>query len=176
MRAPHIACTPNNSGGTYGLPLWGSRFGLMRAGLSGLGAVGGQARNRPAHPWAQLSALRPRLSVLILLFGVLVLAGDFNSTLNQGPMRELTSEGCTDVGRAAGTGASSTWPSFPPDFLGITIAHVLVAGDEVRVADYRTVGISGTDHSGLITEVCLRRLNCSARRGARPSTRDRARH
>ncbi|MGJ7907581.1 endonuclease/exonuclease/phosphatase family protein [Actinopolyspora sp. H202] len=88
-----------------------------------------------------------------------VLAGDFNSTLNQGPMRELTSSGCTDVGRTAGTGLSTTWPSSLPEFLGITIDHVLVGGSEVSAVDYRTVDISGTDHRGLITEVALPRLN-----------------
>ncbi|WP_157062774.1 endonuclease/exonuclease/phosphatase family protein [Actinopolyspora mortivallis] len=88
-----------------------------------------------------------------------VLAGDFNSTLNQGPIRQLTSGGCTDVGRTAGTGLSTTWPSFLPEFLGITIDHVLVGGSEVSAADYRTVDISGTDHRGLITEVELPRLN-----------------
>ncbi len=88
-----------------------------------------------------------------------VLAGDFNSTLNQGPMRRLTSGGCTDVGRTAGTGLSTTWPSSLPEFLGITIDHVLVGGSEVAAADYRTVDISGTDHRGLITEVELSRLN-----------------
>ncbi|GAB3556199.1 endonuclease/exonuclease/phosphatase (EEP) superfamily protein YafD [Actinopolyspora lacussalsi] len=88
-----------------------------------------------------------------------VLAGDFNSTLNQGPMRRLTSNGCTDVGRTAGTGSSTTWPSSLPEFLGITIDHVLVGGSEVGTADYRTVDISGTDHRGLITEVALPRLN-----------------
>ncbi|SDP18920.1 Endonuclease/Exonuclease/phosphatase family protein [Actinopolyspora xinjiangensis] len=84
-----------------------------------------------------------------------MLAGDFNSTLNQGPMRRLTSNGCTDVGRTAGTGLSTTWPSSLPEFLGITIDHVLVGGSEVGAADYRTVDISGTDHRGLITEVEL---------------------
>ncbi len=71
--------------------------------------------------------------------GPVIVAGDFNSTLDHSVFRSATT-GCTDAAERAGEGLVGTWPSRSPRWLGTQIDHVLVRGGitpETRVGARR---------------------------------------
>jgi len=73
-----------------------------------------------------------------------ILAGDFNSTLDNAVMRDLLGAGYVDAADAAGSGLAPTWPqdlSRPP----VTIDHVL-ADERSEVLEYGTHDLAGSDH------------------------------
>ncbi|MGV9211684.1 endonuclease/exonuclease/phosphatase family protein [Micromonospora sp. RB23] len=81
--------------------------------------------------------------------GLRILAGDFNSTLDHGPLRALLRTGYVDAADATGTGLTGTWGPYDGDLIPpVTIDHVLVdrriAVDKVQVpplpkSDHRPV-------------------------------------
>lgn len=84
----------------------------------------------------------------------LVLAGDFNATLDHDNLRDLIDTGYVDAGDASGRGLVSTWPSrlkWPPP---VTIDHVL-AERGIAVTDYDVEKISGSDHRAVYAELTL---------------------
>ncbi|MCU1677088.1 MAG: endonuclease, partial [Frankiales bacterium] len=108
-------------------------------------------------PWTdggwrgQLAAMPNLFSVIS---GPLVVAGDFNATLDHAPFRSaLEGAGLTDAARAAGAGWLPTFPAdrpFPPV---IAIDHVLVRDASAVLATTTTV--TGTDHRALVATLTL---------------------
>jgi endonuclease/exonuclease/phosphatase (EEP) superfamily protein YafD len=80
-----------------------------------------------------------------------VLAGDFNATLDHRGLRSL---GCTDVAAAAGRGLTGTWPTSLPAWLGVQIDHVLTGGG-VTPAGARVLDLPGSDHRAVLARVTL---------------------
>ena len=94
--------------------------------------------------------------------GPLVMAGDFNATLDHGPMRTLLGLGLADAARQANAGWQPTWPSGPhhgrsvPYRLGgVAIDHVLVSKDFSTIST-STHHVDGSDHRALIARLALR--------------------
>lgn len=85
--------------------------------------------------------------------GPLVLAGDFNSTLDQSPLRDVLAQGCGDAAEATGQGLRGTWPARRPSPLRIVIDHVLLTPAAGTVATYDVVAVPGTDHRGLVVTI-----------------------
>ncbi|MDR6417434.1 endonuclease/exonuclease/phosphatase family protein [Pseudarthrobacter sulfonivorans] len=141
----------------------GSSFYQSRAVVSVPGVAGGihltavhVASPRPGHipNWRQelqqLGDLRrdlPGSSPAILL-------GDFNASHDHREFRELVATGLTDAAQASGKGLAPTWPAglrVPPF---VALDHVLVTPD-IRVLDFATVAVAGTDHAGVVAELVL---------------------
>lgn len=94
--------------------------------------------------------------------GPVVLAGDFNATVDHKPMRELKGRGFADAADLANSGWQPTWPSAGEmSLLGfsvpstLAIDHVLVTR-EFRVTDTASVTIQGTDRRALLATLVLR--------------------
>ncbi|BBZ25986.1 hypothetical protein MMAD_02810 [Mycolicibacterium madagascariense] len=85
--------------------------------------------------------------------GAVIVAGDFNSTLDMRPFRDGLA-GYADAVRQAGAGYPATFPNHrrwtPPLFV---IDHVLTLRCTATRA--RTAGIAGSDHRALLTEIQL---------------------
>ncbi|MGC4876582.1 endonuclease/exonuclease/phosphatase family protein [Micromonospora sp. DT43] len=87
--------------------------------------------------------------------GLRILAGDFNSTLDHGPLRALLRTGYVDAADATGTGLTGTWGPYDGDLIPpVTIDHVLVdrriAADDVAVFD-----LPGSDHRSVLATLRL---------------------
>jgi endonuclease/exonuclease/phosphatase (EEP) superfamily protein YafD len=86
----------------------------------------------------------------------LVMAGDFNSTLDE--MRSLSTEsgadfgGCIDAGNAAHAAAIGSWPTALPALLGAQIDHVLYTPSWKVVASevIGTEDTAGSDHRPIV--------------------------
>lgn len=84
----------------------------------------------------------------------LVLAGDFNATLDHAGLRRLIGSGYRDAGAATGRGLSFSWPSrigWPPP---VAIDHVLAQAG-IGFSDYDVEAVTGTDHRAVFTELVL---------------------
>ncbi|APU12414.1 MULTISPECIES: endonuclease/exonuclease/phosphatase family protein [Actinoalloteichus] len=81
-----------------------------------------------------------------------VLAGDFNATLDHGPLRRLLGTGYQDAADQTGDGLRPTWPA-PGTVLGppLTIDHVLV-DRRCAVEDFGVFDVSGSDHRAVLAE------------------------
>lgn len=88
--------------------------------------------------------------------GPLILAGDFNSTLDQSPMRGVLAAGCDDAGEIAGRGLTGTWPARAARPLRVPIDHVLLTPAAGGVTGYEPLDVDGTDHRGLLVTVRTR--------------------
>jgi endonuclease/exonuclease/phosphatase (EEP) superfamily protein YafD len=85
--------------------------------------------------------------------GAVVVGGDFNSTIDMKPFRQLLTNGYRDAAEQAGSGRDFTYPAnrrFPP-VLGID--HVLTRNATAQST--RTIEIPDTDHRALLTVVML---------------------
>ncbi|MEV4820765.1 endonuclease/exonuclease/phosphatase family protein [Micromonospora sp. NPDC049274] len=87
--------------------------------------------------------------------GLRILAGDFNSTLDHGPLRALLRTGYVDAADATGTGLTGTWGPYDGDLIPpVTIDHVLIdrriAADDVAVFD-----LPGSDHRPVLATLRL---------------------
>ncbi len=89
--------------------------------------------------------------------GPMILAGDFNSTLDHPPLRSLLDAGCADAAATVGAGLHGTWPSVLPAFLSAPIDHVLLAGGAGPVTAFDVIMVSGPDHRGLLATIALAR-------------------
>ncbi|AGB26663.1 hypothetical protein Mycsm_06523 (plasmid) [Mycobacterium sp. JS623] len=86
--------------------------------------------------------------------GAVVVVGDFNSTLDMRPFRELLGEGYTDAGQSTGAPYLPTFPADAapvPPFLGID--HALLRNCTATAV--RTIPQLGSDHRALIVDVDL---------------------
>ena len=87
--------------------------------------------------------------------GALVMAGDFNATLDHAPMAALVSSGMRDAFSEVGNGIGATWPQtsgpMPPL---MRLDHVLVS-DRVVVMSAEVQANPGSDHRRLSVELAL---------------------
>ena len=82
----------------------------------------------------------------------LIIAGDFNATLDHAPMKDLG--GCADAALEAGIGGVSTWPtSSHTTLLGSPIDHVLADSATWRTRSASVLTLSGSDHRALVVEL-----------------------
>jgi endonuclease/exonuclease/phosphatase (EEP) superfamily protein YafD len=83
--------------------------------------------------------------------GAVIVAGDFNSTTDMRPFRDLLGDGYRDAAEQAGAGMTRSYPSrrWAPPLLGID--HILVYNCDATAA--RTVSIPGSDHRGLVATI-----------------------
>jgi endonuclease/exonuclease/phosphatase (EEP) superfamily protein YafD len=94
--------------------------------------------------------------------GPVVLAGDFNATLDHGPMRRLLGLGLSDAGRQANSGWQPTWPgstdasgALPFGVGAIALDHVLISPDFSAVST-STFRVPGSDHRALVARLAVR--------------------
>ena len=83
--------------------------------------------------------------------GAVIVAGDFNATMDMQPFRQLLDEGYRDAGEQVGAGLTRTYPSKQWRKPMIGIDHVLVYNCTATAA--ATVDLPGSDHRGLATTV-----------------------
>jgi endonuclease/exonuclease/phosphatase (EEP) superfamily protein YafD len=86
--------------------------------------------------------------------GAAIIAGDFNSTLDMRPFRDLLHNGYRDAADQAGAGFAPTFPTSWPIPLFV-IDHVLTL--RCDALSVRTVRVRGSDHRALTTVVNLSR-------------------
>jgi endonuclease/exonuclease/phosphatase (EEP) superfamily protein YafD len=101
-------------------------------------------------------------TTLALKKGPLVMAGDFNATLDHRPMRMLLDLGLSDAARQSNAGWQPTWPGDPdveralPFGLGaVAIDHVLVS-KQFSAISTSTERIDRTDHRALLARLAFR--------------------
>lgn len=85
-----------------------------------------------------------------------VLMGDFNSTYDHAPFREMLGGSLFDAARQAGEGLTLTWPTdrtLLPAFCGID--HVVVSGG-IGTSNLETREIEGSDHAALLCTLHVR--------------------
>ncbi|TPG34250.1 endonuclease/exonuclease/phosphatase family protein [Mycolicibacterium hodleri] len=85
--------------------------------------------------------------------GAVLIGGDFNSTIDMLPFRQLLANGYQDAARQAGSGRNFTYPAnkrYPP-VLGID--HVLTRN--ATAVSTETVEVKGTDHRALLTTIMV---------------------
>jgi endonuclease/exonuclease/phosphatase (EEP) superfamily protein YafD len=96
------------------------------------------------------------------LHGAVLLAGDFNATLDLRPMRRLLGSGFSDAGRQANAGWQPTWPgdgdavgSLPFGLGLMTLDHVLTDRDYSAIST-STYEVPYSDHRALVARLALR--------------------
>jgi endonuclease/exonuclease/phosphatase (EEP) superfamily protein YafD len=86
---------------------------------------------------------------------VRILAGDFNATLDHGPLRSLLASGYVDAADRAGKGLVGTWGPYDGDRIPpVTIDHVLV-DRRVGVRAVSVHAVAGSDHRAVVAELSL---------------------
>jgi endonuclease/exonuclease/phosphatase (EEP) superfamily protein YafD len=113
---------------------------------------------RPGQGSAQgwVSALERAVTTCRQTPGVVV-AGDFNATLDHGPMRRLGR--CGDAAAAGGlmgAGAFGTWHAAIPALLGAPIDHVLVDEERWEVSEVGVAEIGASDHRAVLARLVPR--------------------
>ena len=84
-----------------------------------------------------------------------VLAGDFNATLDHRPLRDLLGHRLRDAFSVAGRGLGATWPSWRrPLFPVMRLDHVLV-GPGITIHRVATRESAGSDHHRVEVELAL---------------------
>ena len=90
--------------------------------------------------------------------GSVVMAGDFNSTLDH--WWSFRADGgdlgvCRDAASEVGAGAVGTWPTWAPPWLGAQIDHVVATPDWEPVAARVLTGLdeAGTDHRPVVVQL-----------------------
>jgi endonuclease/exonuclease/phosphatase family metal-dependent hydrolase len=86
-----------------------------------------------------------------------ILLGDFNSTLDHAPLRQLIATGYRDAGVATGQGLVPTWPyAEHPGIPKVAIDHVLVDRRiGVRAMSVHRIPLS--DHRAIVAELIVPR-------------------
>jgi endonuclease/exonuclease/phosphatase (EEP) superfamily protein YafD len=117
-----------------------------------------------AQPLTSIDRWRRDHAVLVeaaaAVTGPLVMAGDFNATLDHAPMRALLGTGLHDAAREANAGWQPTWPTRTPGghCLGnglITIDHVLLSKGLAAIT-VQAEQIDDTDHRALVARLAWR--------------------
>ncbi|GAT65627.1 endonuclease [Planomonospora sphaerica] len=84
-----------------------------------------------------------------------VLAGDFNATLDHGPVRDLLDSGYRDAADATGQGLTPTWPQRGWEPVpGVALDHVL-ADARMAVDAFSVHSLPGTDHRPVFADLRL---------------------
>ncbi|MFC4021379.1 endonuclease/exonuclease/phosphatase family protein [Micromonospora sp. GCM10011542] len=87
--------------------------------------------------------------------GLRILAGDFNATLDHGPLRALVRTGYVDAADATGRGLVGTWGPYDGDLIPpVTIDHVLV-DRRIAVRELTVHGLPRTDHRPVLATLRL---------------------
>lgn len=83
--------------------------------------------------------------------GAVIVAGDFNTTVDERPFRDLLRDGWRDAAELAGAGMTPTYPadSWMPPL--IAIDHVLIRN--CGASSVHTASLPGSDHRALIATV-----------------------
>ncbi len=82
----------------------------------------------------------------------LIVAGDFNATMDNAPMRELGD--CDNAGVQAHIGGLATWPTTSPTrLLGATIDHVLVDRSAWQARAGQVLRVKGSDHRAVLVDL-----------------------
>ncbi|MEU7901873.1 endonuclease/exonuclease/phosphatase family protein [Actinoplanes sp. NPDC049118] len=82
-----------------------------------------------------------------------ILLGDFNSTLDHAPLRDLIDSGYRDAADAAGAGLTGTWGPYDGDPLPpVTIDHVL-ADRRLGIGAVSVHDVAGSDHRAVLAEL-----------------------
>jgi endonuclease/exonuclease/phosphatase (EEP) superfamily protein YafD len=151
-----LAPLPAEGGGSASLPVSESPVGLLAAANVGRDVV---VRGvHPTHPvgrrvelWhAGLDALTDAIGDTR---GPMIVAGDFNASVDHPVMRQLMAPGLRDAHEVAGAGRPATWPrerGFAPF---VHIDHVLVRGLDVESAT--EVTIPGSDHEAVVARLVV---------------------
>jgi endonuclease/exonuclease/phosphatase (EEP) superfamily protein YafD len=83
--------------------------------------------------------------------GAVVVAGDFNATLDHKIMRELQRDGFTDASEATGSGINATWPQgYGFRFPLVAIDHVMHRDVDIAAVGVDTAIVPGADHRAVI--------------------------
>lgn len=80
-----------------------------------------------------------------------VLAGDFNATVDHPALQDLAP--CVDAASQRGAAAYGTWPDSIPPVLGGALDHVLVTAARWRVVSYSVAPIPGSDHRAVVVRL-----------------------
>ncbi|MEV4514811.1 endonuclease/exonuclease/phosphatase family protein [Dactylosporangium sp. NPDC049525] len=112
-------------------------------------------RRRQTACWAQNLAAQPPAGGAVPR----VLLGDFNATLDHGPLRRLLRTGYRDAAAVRGRGLAPTWPFQRQPLLlplvpWVTIDHVL-ADRRIGIGDVGTRVVPGSDHRAVFAELLL---------------------
>ncbi|WP_435204483.1 endonuclease/exonuclease/phosphatase family protein [Micromonospora sp. bgisy143] len=84
-----------------------------------------------------------------------ILAGDFNATLDHGPLRALLRTGYVDAADATGKGLTGTWGPYDGDLIPpVTIDHVL-ADRRIAVDKVQVLPLPKSDHRPVLTTLRL---------------------
>ncbi|PWR10255.1 endonuclease [Micromonospora acroterricola] len=87
--------------------------------------------------------------------GLRILAGDFNATLDHGPLRALLRTGYVDAADATGAGLTGTWGPYDGDLIPpVTIDHVLV-DRRIAVRSVTVLALPGSDHRPVLATLTL---------------------
>jgi endonuclease/exonuclease/phosphatase (EEP) superfamily protein YafD len=85
--------------------------------------------------------------------GLVIIAGDFNATLDHSVFRSAIT-GCADAAEQAGAGLEGTWNTRWPRWLGPQIDHVLVTGG-ITAETLSVLDVPGSDHRAVLTRLRL---------------------
>lgn len=85
--------------------------------------------------------------------GSLIMAGDFNASVDHPGMRQLLAQGLRDAHEVAGAGRPRTWPNQRSWPAFVHLDHVLVRGIEVE--SVQEVLIPGSDHDAILAELIV---------------------
>ncbi|WP_433118499.1 endonuclease/exonuclease/phosphatase family protein [Micromonospora sp. CA-246542] len=84
-----------------------------------------------------------------------ILAGDFNATLDHGPLRALLRTGYVDAADATGKGLTGTWGPYDGDLIPpVTIDHVLV-DRRIAVNELKVLPLPKSDHRPVLATLRL---------------------
>jgi endonuclease/exonuclease/phosphatase (EEP) superfamily protein YafD len=105
------------------------------------------------HDWRTSIAQQPKATPK---GGVRLLAGDFNATFDQTPLRTLLRTGYKDVASQVGDGLTPTWPYdgrlVPP--VKITLDHIF-ADPRIGVVSFGASTVPRTDHRAIYASITL---------------------
>ncbi len=96
------------------------------------------------------------------LDGPLVIAGDFNATLDHRPMRQLLAAGLSDAARQSNAGWQATWPAnessgrLVPFGLGLMALDHVLASSAFSAISTSTYEVPRSDHRALVARLALR--------------------
>ncbi|MGW7254727.1 endonuclease/exonuclease/phosphatase family protein [Streptomyces sp. NPDC054834] len=83
-----------------------------------------------------------------------VLAGDFNASQDHAAFRGILDTGLRDAARLVGDDRTPSWPARTARVVGAQIDHVLISPD-FSATSARFLGLTGTDHRALLTDLTL---------------------
>jgi endonuclease/exonuclease/phosphatase (EEP) superfamily protein YafD len=84
----------------------------------------------------------------------LIVAGDFNATLDHAEFRHALGGDCRSVGPSVGGGLAGTWPADQPAVVRTQIDHV-VFNRRFEPGQFTTYAIAGTDHRAVVATVVV---------------------